>query len=262
MTLPLRSIHRDPLEEVFAALESGLIPEVDWPTCLDLMTWKQGEHVAVIGPTGQGKTTLALALLAHRDYVAVFATKPIDNTLERFSAENAYSRHSTWPIRLPTEKSSIPFRKHSARRIIWPEARRLDSTELQRKVFYNAMADVYEQGQWCVYFDELWIMCQHLGLTKEVKTYLMQGRSLGLSTVVATQRPAWIPLEVYDQSHHLFFCRDNDESNLRRISGVGYLSAKQIRDTIPALKMHQFLYINTRDGIMARTIAPLNAKGG
>jgi energy-coupling factor transporter ATP-binding protein EcfA2 len=227
------------------------------------MTWEQGEHAAVIGPTGQGKTTLALALLHERKYVTVFATKPQDETLERFAKENAYSRHSTWPYHLGTEPSRWPWRKHSPRRILWPDARQLNSADHQQKVFKDAMADIYGQGGWAVYFDELYVMAQNLRMAPEVKTYLMQGRSLGISTIIASQRPAWIPLEVYDQSTHLFFCRDNDENNLQRISGVGFLSAKQIRETIPQLKRHQFLYINTRDGVMAKTTAPLNhTRGG
>lgn len=256
-------IRGDHLERVLTALDEGDIPTVDWQTCVDLMTWEQGEHAAVIGPTGQGKTTLALALLHERQYVTVFATKPQDTTLERFAAEHAYSRHSSWPYHLRAEPSRWPFsmwRKHSARRILWPDARRLDSAEHQKVEFQKAMADIYRQGGWSVYFDELWVMAQQLKLSPEVRTYLMQGRSLGVTTIIASQRPAWIPLEVYDQSTHLFFCRDNDETNLKRISGVGFLSSRQIKETIPQLKRHQFLYINTRDGVMVKTTAPLNSK--
>jgi energy-coupling factor transporter ATP-binding protein EcfA2 len=255
-------IYDDHLEPVLSSLDTGIIPTVDWQTCTDLMTWEQGEHAAVIGPTGQGKTTLALALLHHREYVTVFATKPQDTTLERFAAEHAYSRHSSWPREMRSEPSRWPWVKHSRRRIIWPDARRLDSAEHQRDVFQKAMADIYIQGGWAVYFDELFVMAQQLKLAPEVKTYLMQGRSLGISTIIASQRPAWIPLEVYDQSTHLFFCRDNDETNLKRISGVGFLSSRQIRETIPSLRKHEFLYINTRDGVMAKTTAPLNSKRG
>ena len=259
---PARDIYRDPLEGVLAAIDEGDIPTVDWQTCMDLMTWEQGEHVAVIGPTGQGKTTLALALLSHRQYVTVFATKPQDDTLDRFAKEQAYSKHGRWSSKMPTEKSRKPWVKHSPRRILWPDARRIDSAERQRQEFQYAMADIYTQGGWCVYMDELYVMANQLTLSKEVKTYLMQGRSIGITLVISSQRPAWIPLEVYDQSTHLFFCRDNDETNLKRISGVGYLSSRQIRDTIPRLKRHEFLYINTRDGVMVKTTAPLSAKKG
>lgn len=260
--LPVRDITRDPLEDVLEALDRGDIPTVDWQTCVDMMTWEQGEHAAVIGPTGQGKTTLALALLHHRKYVTVFATKPQDETLERFAKENAYSRHSSWPHHLRSDPSRYPWVKHSPRRILWPNARRLDSAETQRKVFSHAMADIYTQGGWAVYFDELYVMANNLKMGPECKTYLMQGRSLDISTIISSQRPAWIPLEVYDQSTHLFFCRDNDENNLKRIAGVGFLSARKIRETIPQLKRHQFLYINTRDGVMVKTTAPLNSKRG
>src|SRR5437660_38183 len=46
-------------------------------------TWRQGEHVSLIGPTGSGKTTLGIHLIALRPYVTAFAVKPQDDTMHK-----------------------------------------------------------------------------------------------------------------------------------------------------------------------------------
>src|SRR5690606_28106209 len=89
-----------------------------------------------------------------------------------------------------------------------------------------------------------------LRLEPLLKLIWQQGRSIGLSLVATTQRPVNVPLFMYDQSTHLFFFRDNDEANLRRIGGIGWLNARQIRETVAKIPKHYFLYVNTRDGRM------------
>jgi hypothetical protein len=224
-----------------------LPPLLPWSEFVAGLDWRQGEHVALIGPTGQGKTTLAMALLPLRAYVVAFATKPRDDTMADLIRTGGYVRMAKWSN---GEASTEP------RRVLWPDARRLDSKGTQVRVFHDALDRIYRAGRWCVYMDELYFLCNDLGLMREVKTYLTQARSLKISLVVATQRPSWVPLEIYDQSTHLFFWRDNDERNLRRLGGVSFLSADAVRHCVSRLDRHEVLYIDTRTGVMVRTKAP------
>ena len=146
--------------------------------------------------------------------------------------------------------------KQHPRRVLWPDAGRLDSVAQQKLVFHDAFERIYREGGWTVAIDELWYVDNVLKLEMDVKLYLLQARALGISLLVATQRPAWVPLEVYDQSTHLFFWRDNDETNLKRLSGISYRSADLIRQIVADLERYQVLYINTRTGQMVRTRAP------
>jgi hypothetical protein len=212
-----------------------------------ILRWGQGEHVALIGPTGQGKTTLALNLLPMRKYMIAFATKPRDPVMNKLVKKRGYALMKEWQPYLPT---LYP------RRVLWPDAKDLHSTEHQREEFGKAMAAIYSEGGWGVYLDECWYMINQLKLSAEVKTYLLQARSLRISLLVASQRPTWIPVEVFDQSTHLFFFRDNDRRNLDRISGVGYLDANFIRNVVARLASYQALYVNTRTGYMITTKAP------
>lgn len=221
-------------------------PRIPWDQFLQHFVWEQGEHVGVIGPTGQGKTTLMQTLLPLHPNVVVFATKPRDASMDRLIAEG-YARLDHW--------QSIPVSR-MPRRVLWPSARDLNSETVQSAVFRDALRKIYREGGWTVAIDELWIMVNKLRLADEIETYLFQARALGISLMAGTQRPVAVPLALYDQSTHLFLYRDNDEANLKRMSGIAYRSAELIRDLVSNLDQYQFLYVNTRTGVMLRTRAP------
>lgn len=222
-------------------------PRIPWDVFIkNHLKWNQSEHFALIGPTGQGKTTMLTNLLPLHPYVVVFATKPRDSTMQGL-IRTGYHAVKRWQ-----SLDAVKF----PRRVLWPDAVSLDSVENQRSVFHDAFLRIYREGGWTVAIDELWYINNVLKLDMDVRLYLLQARSLGVSLLVATQRPAFVPLEVYDQSTHLMFWRDNDENNLRRLSGISYRSADLIRSLVSELERFQVLYINTRTGEMLRTRAP------
>lgn len=236
-----------------------LAPVISWDDFLTyVLNWKQGQHMGLIGPTESGKSTFTFGVLPLRKYVTFFATKPADPVLEQFALQAGYVRTPVWP---PTVRNAIG-RKRPARadeiprRLLWPKAASLDSISVQRREFHKAVSDIYGQGGWTVVWDEFWMMCQILKMEQHARILLQQARSNDITFVMGAQRPSRIPLEVYDQATHLAFFRDNDEVNLKRISGVGYLASGPIRGFVSNLEPHQILYINTRKGWMYRTTAP------
>lgn len=226
-------------------------PRIPWDVFLrEILRWELGEHFALIGPTGQGKTTMAKSILPLHYYTTVFATKPYDETMDSLIAQG-YTRMERW--------RSIPADEYP-KRVLWPNISRMkgktERLALQHRVFDEAFDSIYLEKGWTVYLDELWYFSNRLNMDGWIEEYLSQARSLKVSLIMATQRPAWIPVMVYDQSSHIMFWRDNDEANLRRISGISYRSADLIRGIVSNLEQYQVLYVNTRTGQMCRTRCP------
>ena len=235
--------------EIAAAADA--VPVVPWPQFLDGLTWRQGEPVSLVGPTGSGKTTLVLGLLPKREYVTVLGTKPKDPTLDRLERSDGYERIRTWGDRRPLSDLD-----RGRRQVLWPEYREMVDVAKHPHVFREAIHGMFAQGSWCIVADETFWLVETLGLGPELKQVWMQGRSLGLSLVAGTQRPAWVPLEMYSQATHVFFWRTSDARDLDRIGGLGAHDPKTIRAVVRNLRKHEALYVNTRTGELARTRAP------
>jgi hypothetical protein len=237
-----------------------IAPVIGWDDFMRyVFDWRQSEHVALIGPTESGKSTLQYAILPRRKYVTFFATKPRDRTLDQFAARGGFQRIEDWPPRKGRGRfSRVVTPQEMPRRMLWPDATEMTPATMdhQRDVFMRAFHDIYGSGGWCTVWDEFWMMCSILGMEREARIMLQQARSNDISFVVGAQRPSRIPLEVFDQTKHLFFWRDNDEANLKRMGGIGWKSAHEIRSFVANLEPWQVLYINTRLGWMYRTTAP------
>jgi hypothetical protein len=222
---------------------------MEWDDFLtEAFVWHQGEHVSAIGPTGSGKTTLILAILHRRAYVCALATKPADKTMVGL-IRRGYRRITQWP---PPPRGIA----RQLRIVLWPPFKHPDDVANQRYQIDRALRAMFVAGSWTIFADEIYYLCKFLGLTKLLELIWTQGRSLGISLVGGTQRPAFVPLLMYSSATHLFFWRDNDEVNLKRIGGLGGKSAKLIRETVASLPKHTCLYLNTRTGQMVITKAP------
>lgn len=257
MTTPKRTGYRPELREL---PPDDMAPVLPWDDFLSyVFDWRQNQHLGLIGPTESGKSTFEFNVLPMRKYVTFFATKPKDELLDQFADQAGYERIEDWP---PMKNRAVGRARpvtaeEMPRRLLWPDARDLHaSTELQQQVFRKAFSDIYAQGGWCTVWDEFWMMCQILGMENEARIMLQQARSNDISFVMGAQRPSRIPLELFDQATHLVFWRDNDEVNLKRIGGVGWLASGPIRSFVANLEPFQVLYINTRKGFMYRTTAP------
>jgi len=207
-------------------------------------TWHQGEHVAIVGPTGCGKTTFESRMLDVRSYVVVFVTKVHDDTISQ--SFPGFRRITKWPPKV-----------YENRVLLWPEVHKAktiqDVYKMQRDVFTHALDRIFKERNWCVVFDEQHYMCKKLGLGLQNEMLLHQGRSSGLSVVNGTQRPAWVPVVTYSSATHAALWRTAHRDDLRKLAELGGLDSKELEHNILSLSKHEFVYVNTRQGDIMRS---------
>lgn len=192
--------------------------------------WEPGQHIAIVGPTGSGKTYIARDLLALRKYAIVLATKSRDKTLEEYR----FDRFDRWPV------------EYDARAVLlWKKAKRLGDFSQQRLLIYRVLDDVYRTGGWSIYFDDLFYISETLALKRAIQMLYTQVRSQGVSLIASMQRPRWVPLEAVSQVSYLICFRIHDEIDAERIAGGMGINRKELLAAMKELQQYEFMVIQS-----------------
>jgi len=173
-----------------------------WEQFCDFMRdcWEPGQHLANVGPTGGGKSTVGVGLLSIRDFVLALDPKGEDETLEA----------SGWTRvrRIPGEHMPMLGEDRKRWRRIWQDiaegrpARvivggRADTdaqdtrlAELMRR----AIAFARYSGGWTLYVDEFELMSsqRQANLGRYIERMLITARRQKTSVVTSFQAPAWV----------------------------------------------------------------------
>jgi hypothetical protein len=224
------------------------VPFVPWDKFVKEWTWNQGEHLLVVGDTGQGKTTIQSRLLDKREFVVIFVTKTHDDTITREYRDRGYRIIEDWDD-VPNEydevrKRVLPYKKL----LLWPKPEKdLRITKAkQRVVFRKALNSIFLERGWTVVLDEEHYMVQSLKLGEEVETYHHQARSSKITVVDGIQRPAWVPVITYGSATHGFIAKVTNRDDMKRLSNLGGVDHKLLESVLADLPRHQYLVVNTR----------------
>lgn len=220
--------------------------------------FKQGDHTTIIGPTGAGKTHIALEIAELRTYVLFIACKPRDPLIAELRAKGYHQ----------TSKMEVPYvdGKPVYKRVVyWPRFSEKETKgdqqveqELQSKAVRKAFAYARTNGSWALVIDEGTWVCRDLKLQRTADSMWFQGRTLNVSVIMCAQRPAWVGQYALSQADHLFLFQTahrEDAKSLRDIAGVDGDTVRAVVAQLDA-KNHECLYIATRQREMFRTTAP------
>lgn len=242
-------------------------PMVAWPELFAYIKreFKQGDHVAAIGPTGSGKSHVAFEVAELRSYVIVVACKPADPLIDD-ALKRGYWLNETDVLEVPYSDGR-PLHSHV---IYWPRlgarARRKIPAEKvlaaekahQRPRVGAALGYVRNNGHWAIVLDEGTWVCRDLGLQRDVDSALFSFRTLNSSVIILGQRPSWMGRYVLSSPTHLFLFNTNDGDDRKALGDVSGVDSKLVAAIVERLdfERHELLYIDTRRRRMFRSIAP------
>lgn len=151
--------------------------------------WNAGTHLAIIGPTGEGKTTFVVGILNLRKWVIALDPKGEDETL----AASGYYRVTRFP--LPSSIRNDVAEGKPARLIVGGPSRNDREKAVLKALMKQAIQIVREQGGWTLYADEFQILAdmRMFGLGKPIEELLISARRNRTSVITAFQAPAWVP---------------------------------------------------------------------
>lgn len=164
---------------------------VEWSIFLRWLetVWEPGKHFALVGPTGEGKTTFAVGILSLRKWVMALDAKGEDQTL----AASGFTRITKFP--LPRSIRNDIAEGKPAKLIIGGPTTSDAEERYLRRLLADAVSMVRHQGGWTLYADEFQILAdlRMFALGKPIEQGLVSARAKGTSIVTSYQAPAWVP---------------------------------------------------------------------
>lgn len=242
-------------------------PFMPWPQMYAYLRreFAQGDHVAIIGPTGTGKTHIALEVAEIRSYVIVVACKPKDPLISDAMSRGYWLNQDDQLL-----VEYVDGRPLHPKIIYWPQLGERARRKLPQQAVLRAekahqkprvgaaIGYVRNEGHWTLVIDEGTWVCRDLNLQRDIDSALFQFRSLNSSVIILGQRPSWMGRYVLSSPTHLFLFNTNDGDDRKALGNVSGVDTRLVADLVGSLDhdAHECLYIDTRRRQMFRTVAP------
>lgn len=177
------------------------------------------EHLSIYGPTGSGKSVFETTVLKERArlrgaHVVVIATKPADKTVAALG----------WPVvnHWPPNQGWQDRDKFRCV-IFWAKANGLtkDARDRQALMVEDLLSQLWVQdSNTIVAFDEVSYIENQLGLKTHVETYWREARTMGITVVASTQRPANVSRYMHSEASWSVYFAPKDEDDAERMAQV------------------------------------------
>jgi hypothetical protein len=191
--------------------------------------WEPGQHIAMIGPTGEGKSTFAVGLLSLRHWVMALDPKGEDETL----SASGYERVDSLPsgqIRLwwHVSKAGRQWNRleqqiaegHPARIIVGGPARTDEQDARNQALMRKSFAYAREAGGWTVYVDEFELVSSQrmFKLGPNVERMLISARRDGTSVITSFQAAAWVSKHATRQARFAVIWPTGDRQMIENVA--------------------------------------------
>lgn len=189
--------------------------------------WKPGGHWALIGPTGEGKSTHAVGILSTRKWVLSLDPKGEDETLEA----SGYQRVTEMP---PPRGNPVGKPKPGTERWIWDRVARGEPvgliagfealTDEEDLALHELMKDSViwcrRTRGWTLYVDEFELLSSQrmFRLGPDIERMLITARRAGTSVVTSFQAAAWVSKHATRQASFTSLWPTRDRQMIKNVA--------------------------------------------
>lgn len=209
--------------------------------------WQPGEHMALDGPTGEGKTTHAVGILEARKYVLALDPKGEDKTLSQSGFVRVGSIwRDGWRYKAAHREDAKTWEQIHRRiedgrdaKIIVGTGSRTDEDDIRNQALMGeALRYCRRAGGWTLYVDEFELVSspRMFGQGPLVERMLISARSAGTSVVTTFQAPAWISQHATRQSRRAVKWPTGDRNMIKKLAeamGRDWRELGQAVDLLP-----------------------------
>ncbi len=206
-------------------------------------TWKPGEHVSLIAPTGAGKTTFAAGILNLRRYVLALDAKGEDSTLSALG----FPRLASWPGEKSMSQtvSRNDEDRRPSRYIIGGSAK-VDKEILSlAATMEGCLRDAFSMGGWTIYADELMLLTdpRMYNFRAQIDRILISARDRGISLVSSFQSPTWVTPQAGKQSTWVAISYTRDTDVVNRLAEIVGRPKPEIRGAVTGLERYSWILV-------------------
>jgi hypothetical protein len=218
--------------------------------------YRPGQHVAIIEPTGGGKTRLKYQLLRvamqQNPHLSVRVTIPKrrDTEAAAWNAGLGLKETPTWPPQRRLLEAKPPGYALWPKHLLGTADEDPDMVLIRNRSHIEhemkaAALDSYQTGN-CIHdADDIYVQAVVLGMNEFFSEILTNGRSVGCGLWGANQKPSGtregsVTSFFYNSPSHLFLGWDGDERNRDRFGEIGGVDRKYVSHVVQNLPRHEF----------------------